>query len=247
MRQALLALALTGCNATTVPFSFTFDATDISRVVVEADAGSITVRANPDLDEVHVSGVSIQREFAGIGGAENDVSASASGDAVYVTAANSTGGEVDLYIEGPIALSAEITATSSAVVLDGVWGDHIVDALTMDGTDLRGALVADVATGLDIQLQADDPSTSVIRSASGVVTLALPYGGSYLLQVDVPEENGSYTITDLGFDQWDEYATSFTGTTGGGTVEIAVEITTGSFTLEELDLTAESTTESTGS
>lgn len=233
----LLALPLafaTGCTVDDQPFAYTFEASDASRVVVQIDQGDVSYRATEGTDEYSVSGVNTARTFLGIGGESSSVEAYVEDGVLWVTSEVAFAGQVDVVIQGPVEVDVEVAAPQGDVLLSGPHGLHVVESATLEATELRGQIQAVVATNAEVELEPDDPGASALSTTSGQLVLALPYGGPYRVDVTLGE-GASYEIEDLGFDVWNEYDTSFTGVTGGGTIDVLIDVPSGSFQLEELD------------
>ena len=242
MQAARIALAAgvvtvgwTGCKAVDEPFSETFPADGITRVVVSVDAGEISYRATSE-DEFVVRGVSKGRGFTQSGASSsNEWSVDVEGNSLQFVGESDGFGTIDVEIEGPVLVDVEAVSPLGNVLIEGADGFHWVEASIFDGMALAGQVNAATLAGMAVELEPSDPGSSTMTATSGDVSLSMPYGAPYDFTVTCAEEE-SYTITDLGFEDWNEQEVSFSGVTGEGTIVVAVTLEGGTFELTEYEL-----------
>lgn len=221
----MLVSMLLACVSTAEPFAATFAAEDVTTVQIVSDQGDVRWISSDTLD-VHVSGA--------LTGSADDLgawSANLEGGVLRVEVSPKGLASSELVLEGPPGVAVEITAVTGQVSLDGLTGSAVVDAGTLEGRALavRGRLTA--AASLDVEVT---PGTDGLTVEVGADSrLAMPYGLEYDVNISC-DEGSSYTIDDLGFEDWDEQDESFSGQAGGGTVDVTVVVAKGTLSVEEL-------------
>jgi hypothetical protein len=221
----MLVSLLFACASTAQPFAATFAAEDVTTVQVVSERGDVRWISSDTLD-VHVSGA-----LTGPTDDLGDWSTELEGGVLRVEVSPKGLASSELVLEGPPGVSVEITATSGQVWLDGLTGSVVVDAGTLEGRALavHGRLTA--AASVDVEVT---PGTDGLTVEVGATSrLAMPYGLEYDVNIAC-DEGSSYTIDDLGFEDWDEQDTTFSGQTGGATVDVTVTVSNGTLTVEEL-------------
>ena len=228
----VLVLGWGGCKALDEPFSETFPADGIDRVVIEVESGDITYRA-VDTNEFVVRGTSIGRAFTQSAAADsNEWSAEIEGDSLQFSGESKGFGAINVEIEGPAGVDVEAVTPLGNVTLEGADGVHWVESSFFDGIALAGQLSATTLAGMSVEIEPVDPGRVDMTSTGGDVVLAMPYGAPYDFTVTCDEEE-SYAITDLGFDEWNQYDVSFNGVTGSGSILVEVAVENGFFELRE--------------
>jgi len=221
----MLVSMLLACVPTAEPFAATFAAEDVTTVQIVSDQGDVRWISSDTLD-VHVSGA--------LTGSADDLgawSANLEGGVLRVEVSPKGLASSELVLEGPPGVAVEITAVTGQVSLDGLTGSAVVDAGYLEGRALavHGRLTA--AASVDVEVT---PGTDGLTVEVGADSrLAMPYGLEYDVNITC-DEGSSYTIDDLGFEDWDEQDESFSGQAGGGTVDVTVVVAKGTLSVEEL-------------
>ena len=142
---------------------------------------------------------------------------------------------VDLVVEGPPAENVEVVLLDGVAQLFDATGTHTVTANEILGRGLSGDLdLYATSGGIDLDAR-PEPGQTLTLEAFGPVTLALPWGGDYDLEVFADPDWGA-EVSDLGFDTLSVAPDYVSARTGSGAVRIAVVVRGGAFTLWNADL-----------
>lgn len=142
---------------------------------------------------------------------------------------------VDLTVEGPPAENVEVVLLDGAAQLFDVSGTHTVTANAILGRGLSGDLDLYATTdGIDLEAR-PAPGQTLTLEAFGPVTLTLPWGGDYDLEVFADPDWGA-EVSDLGFDSLTVAPDYVSATRGSGAIRIDVVVRGGAFTLWNVDL-----------
>ncbi|MCO4746553.1 MAG: hypothetical protein KC912_17295 [Proteobacteria bacterium] len=141
-------------------------------------------------------------------------------------------GEVELHVEAPRLLSADVIAGGLATLQD-IEGSHVATADRIVTRRVIGD--ADFyarSGGLDVEIWPYLEGEVRLQSHGGDVIVYLPYGADYDLQVFGDAEH-ELTVADLGFDFTHLGAGYFAGERGNGRVDVSIHVEGGSVEVRE--------------
>jgi len=225
----LTSLALVGCAEVEKTFDEVIPAEDIRQVYVDLDRGAVSYTGAADSTEMAFEIRSWAR-----GGSRNRASdKERSNDwgvqvvetelTAWGRSPSATAG-VDFALAGPEQMDVEIVTLEGAAELYGVDGQHVVTADAVVGAAISGDVDLYAARGsIQAEIYPDFGSLVVLQAVDGDVTVGLPFGLQYDLEIfgdwDYPMD-----VQDLGFDFASMSPGSFSALTGGGNVVVEIYV-----------------------
>jgi hypothetical protein len=137
---------------------------------------------------------------------------------------------IDLALEGPPAINIESVLLDGVVELVDVVGTHVITANGIVGSGLSGHLdLYATSDGVDIETF-PEPGASIQIQSYGEVTLRLPYGLDYDIEVFADPDWGA-EVSELGFDELTLAPDYVSAKTGNGSIHVDVTVAGGPFRL----------------
>ncbi len=205
MRHLLILAAVsTACSRAENPFQEEFEVTDLTAVVVDGDRGDVTYLGDDSARKLTVDGLSYGYASSSKNAARNEDGNEWSLELVdgvldIETRSEFTRAGVDLAITGPGLLDVTLDLAFGTAEVWWVDGAHVVEADRVVVKDVEGGLDATAGRGgADLSLNPQDGDVVVV-DASGPVSLALPVGRPYDLEVWA-DPDYEMIVQDLGFD-----------------------------------------------
>ncbi|MFT4974382.1 MAG: hypothetical protein ACI8S6_000264 [Myxococcota bacterium] len=228
---ATIAALTIGCTTVETTFSDSIPAAEVSSMSVDLERGTFSYQGR-SASNVLISGRTWGQASAAERAAErqettdwaigltgSELTISGQSDAVLAG--------VDFDVVGPSWLHADIRVAHGGAIIEAVSGTVFATADTIDAAQLSGSVDLTATSGdLDAELQPRSGEWVRVEANSGDVTLWLPWGGDYDLQVwgDLDHE---MIIEDLGFG-WSAGAPGyFAAQSGRATTRIDVYATGG--------------------
>lgn len=216
-------------------FELQFDPEPATVLRVDTNQGDVTVQGHEG-GLVDVLGLSVGRGRSDVRAAaaldENRWGGGVDDGVVRVFGEAGSRGEVELVVDAPDRLSADVIAGGIATLSD-LEGSHVV---TADRVVARGLIGnADIYArdrGVDVEIWPYAEGDVRIQSHGGDVVVHLPYGADYDLQV-FGDPDYPLSVDDLGFDFTHLGAGYFAGERGPGHVEVAIHVEGGSVQVRE--------------
>lgn len=228
--MSLFAAMTVGCTTVQTTFTETIPAADVSALSVDLEQGSLFY-TGASTGEVVIDGRAYgngrneekasERQDGNSWGIDLDgaaLSLTGNSDAVFAG--------VDFDVYGPKHINADIMLRSGGAHVENISGTVAITADSIDATNLTGSASLIASYGdVDASL-APRPGSTVRVEANGDVTLWLPWGGDYDLQVwgDPAYE---MIIEDLGFGWTTSAPAYFAGQSGPATTRVDVYATGG--------------------
>ena len=235
---AAALLLTTGCTTTSSTFVEQHSAEGIRTVSVSLDSGTFSyqgARSTAFLVEGDSWGQASNPDRAAERQAGNTWSVALGGDTLWLDAGSTAGlAGVDFHVTGPASMNTQITIGSGRAILSDVAGWADITADSIDITNLQGGAMLLARSGdIDATIFPQPGSTVRLEALSGDVALALPWGGSYDIQVWGDVESSMW-IDDLGFG-WSAAAPGyFAGIVGSGATRIDIYAPSGAVTVSAL-------------
>ncbi|MBW0103920.1 DUF4097 family beta strand repeat-containing protein [Pseudonocardia sp. KRD291] len=168
----------------------------VSRVEIQADTGSVSVRPGPD------GSAQVQRTLRWSGETKPEYTQSVSGDTLTITARCPDGDDrctTDLVVTVPAATSTRTGVTTGDVAVDDLTGAQDLTATTgrVTGTGLGASPVTARATTGQVSLRfAAAPPTVDAEASTGNVDVRVPVGPVYQVQAQVQTGNSRVEVAD---------------------------------------------------
>lgn len=236
MRLILLAALATGCTSVSRTVDRSVSAAQADLLSVSIERGDLTyVGTDTDTFDVEITttgrGSSTTRACAARETA--DWALALRPGTFTMTATAGDRAEVDFDVVGPDVMDTEVTVERGGAHLENVEGTHVVTASRITSRQLIGDvdLVAE-SGGMNVEIWPYVDGTVLLDSRSGDVSLYLPYGGDYDVEV-VGDPAYELFVTDLGFHTSFLDVGYFRGTVGDGSILVSVTVTGGAFELLE--------------
>ncbi len=197
----LCGLAASGCTVVESHFSEQLPAQGVRRITATVDKG--------DLHLVGSAAPAIQVDGRAWGRASDEERAAARHDAnhwalestgstVALVAANDLGGGIDFTVAVPPATDSALSLAGGTATLDHLRGVHSVHADRVRLVEVGGQLVLHSGGDVDGSLALAPGDTVEIVADWGDVSLELPWGLAYDLQIWADPDAG-VVVEDLGF------------------------------------------------
>ena len=231
-------LLVSGCVSDRALFDTILPSTDVTDLFGDIERGAFVYSGSSPGDfRVGVAswarGASKNRATARAG--TNDWGATVRDTRLSVWGRSPARAGVDLVVEGPPAQNVEVVLLDGPAQLFDVTGTHVITANAILGRGLSGDLdLYATMGGIDLYAH-PDPGQTLILEASGPVTLTLPWGGDYDLEVFADPDWGA-DVSDLGFDTLSVTPDYVRATRGSGAIRIEAVVRGGAFTLWNADL-----------
>jgi hypothetical protein len=239
MRRSMMAFApamlLVGCTTVQNTFTDQLSADGIALLSADLDSGSLQytgASTGTFTIDGRSWGMASKKERAEERLSGNAFSYGLSGDALVLSSQSDAGlAGVDFNITGPFAMSSDVDIDSGDVELSGMSGYQQLRAERIDVSDIHGSVDLLATSGsLDAEVFPGPGDSVRIESWSGDVTLTLPWGGSYDIQVWGDPEY-TMAIDDLGFYSTATAPAYFAGVSGSAATRVDVFVTGGSVTV----------------
>lgn len=237
MRWLLLILSM-GCARYDATYDVTLPADGVFDGFLDADRGDLSYDGfGPERSfEVQVTSWArgSSRSRAERREAHNRFGASVDGEWLDVWGRSGVGRSgTDLAVSGPYVFNVEAITPRGTVRLSNVDGFHTVTASRVEGVGVWGDVdaLAD-GDGIDLEIYPYDGSIVRLETVGDGLTVALPWGLDYDLQVFADPEFG-YEVEDLGFQDLvlgPDYAL---GTTRTRSIRVTLLATGGVITVRE--------------
>jgi len=225
------------CTTVESNFNELIPATGITEVTAQIDSGDLSYRGAPR-DTFAVDGrswgMSTQVENAERNYSSNHWNVDSTPTSLLIQSQSDYNwAGVDFDIDGPEQMNTFIETGDGLVKLQDMVGYHTVTASKITTDNLHGSVNFLATNGSsDIEIYPTAFDTIRIEALDGDVTLRLPWGQPYDLQVWGDPEYGM-SIENLGFYHEVTGPAYFAATSGPATLRVDVYVTGGSFTLLE--------------
>lgn len=231
MRGTWSFVLVTGCGTATGSFGQELDATGVARLDARVPLGDLSV-AGDDEDVLTVTGdLTAEGRRAQRRLDEASVSAEVVLDTLRL-AGPAADREVraELTVSGPSALSVAAAVPDGVVRLDGLTGDHEVEAARVEVAGGAGDRRL-VASRGGATLAGDPvPGDTWVLDVTGDLELSFPRDAEVRLEA-VLSEGARAEVTGLLFDEWfgtDDY---LRGQVGSGAVDVRIDLRQGTLRL----------------
>ena len=144
---------------------------------------------------------------------------------------------VNFTVRGPADVATDVVVLDGEVDLWNLTGGSTVTATHIYGRGLSGQLDLFADQSIDVQAYPEDGDVIELYTANGDITLGLPDGGEYDIEVFTKRAK-DVQITNLSFDSYGGEPGYFRSSTGQGKVRVRVFAERGNFYLVDSEALA---------